>query len=359
MARIAPLLVTAAALASVAATPRPTEPPMAARVEAAVTTEMTRLGIPGLSVAVVTDGQLQWANGYGLADVENTVPAKVYTSYRIASLSKPITATAAMMLAEAGRLDLDAPVQKYVPGFPDKGGPLTSRQLLCHQSGIRHVQEAEWGSTQHYWNLVSSLDVFREDPLLFPPGTRAEYSTYGFNVLGCVVEKASEKAFLEYLREAVFAPAGMEHTRADDVYELIPNRAPGYRRLATGELVHSVLADTSNKIPGGGMCSTAPDMARFAVALMNGTLLKRETWDAMTAPQRTRDGKRTGYALGWRVATFRGRKEVWHHGGQPRVSALLYLQPEKKLALVFLANLENVYVPLTELARQLSLQLAR
>jgi CubicO group peptidase (beta-lactamase class C family) len=349
---------------SIAATPRPpeprpTEPPMSARVEAAVSVEMSRLGIPGITVAVVTDGQLQWVNGYGLADVENNVPAKAGTVYRIASLSKPITAVAAMQLAEAGKLDLDASVQKYMPGFPEPWAAITSRQILCHQSGIRHVQDEEWASTRHYFSLASSLEAFREDPLLFPPGTKAEYSTLGFNLLGCVIEKVTEKPFLDTLRDQVFAPAGMETARADDVFEVIPNRADGYRRLATGELAHSVLADTSNKIPGGGLCATAPDIARFAVALLGGGLMKRESWDAMITPQRVREGRVTGYGLGWRVGTYKGRREVWHHGGQPQVSGLLYMQPEKKLAIVFLANLENVYLPLTELARQLSLQLAR
>jgi len=353
------LLALAAGLMSIAATPRPTEPPLSARVEAAVSVEMSRLGIPGLTVAVVTDGQLQWVNGYGLADVENNVPAKASTAYRIASLSKPMTAVAAMQLAEAGKLDLDAAVQRYVPGIPEAWSAITMRQLLSHQSGIRHVQDEEWGSTRHYFSVVSSLDVFRDDPLLFPPGTKAEYSTYGFTLAGCVIEKAAEKPFLDALRDQVWSPAGMESTRADDVYEVIPNRASGYRRLATGELIHSVLADTSNKIPGGGLCSTAPDVARFAVALLGGGLLKRETWEAMSAPQRIREGRVTGYGLGWRVGSYKGRREVWHHGGQPRVSGLLYLQPEKRFAIVLLANLENVYLPLTELARQLSLQLAR
>jgi serine beta-lactamase-like protein LACTB, mitochondrial len=349
--------LSAAVLSLAAApTPRPTEAPLTSRIETAVSSEMSRLAIPGLTVAVVADGQLLWSNGYGLADIENFVPAKTSTVYRIASLSKPITATAVMQLAERGKLDLDAPIQKYVPAFPEKQWPVTARHLLGHQSGLRHVQDEEWSSTRHYTTLTSSLDIFKDEPLLFTPGTKTEYSTYGFNLLGCAVEGASGSKFLDYLRENLFGPAGMEHTRADDVYEVIPNRAPGYQRLPSGHIVNSVLADTSNKIPGGGLCATAPDVARFAIAMLGNALVSRESWDTMVAAQKTADGKTTGYGLGWRVGRWRGRREVWHHGGQPRVSTLLYMQPDRRFAVVFLANLENVYQPLTELARQISLQ---
>ena len=114
-----------------------------AKIEAAITTVMSRQNIPGLSIAIVTDNQLRWQGGYGMADVENFVPAKALTVYRIASTSKPLTAVAAMQLAEKGKLDLDAPVQKYAPSFPTKNFPITTRQLLAHLSGIRHYNPAK------------------------------------------------------------------------------------------------------------------------------------------------------------------------------------------------------------------------
>jgi serine beta-lactamase-like protein LACTB, mitochondrial len=338
--------------------PKPTESPIPL-VEAMVSREMERSGIPGLTAALVLNGELQWTKGFGTADIENGVPAKPETVYRIASISKPITATAVMQLAERGKLDLDAPVQKYVPSFPDKPWPITTRQLLGHQGGIRHEADEEWGSTRHYASVEDALEMFKGDPLEFPPGTKAQYSTYGFNLLGSVVEGASGAKFLDYLRENIFAPAGMVDTRADDVFEIIPNRAAGYVRLSSGGLANSKLADTSNKVPGGGLCSTAADIARFAVAIQSGALLKPETLRPMFFMQKTRDGRKTGYGLGWLVGTWRGRREVWHHGGQPQVSTLLYMQPDRQLAIVFLANLEGVSPALTELARELSLRIVR
>ena len=200
--------------------------------------------------------------------------------------------------------------------------------------------------------------MFKDDPLVFSPGTKAEYSTYGFNLLGSVVEGAAGMKYLDYLRENVFQPAGMTDTRADDVFEIIPNRAHGYMRIGAGTLANSKLADTSNKIPGGGLCATAADVARFAAAIQAGTLLRRETMQPMFVVQKTKDGRRTGYGLGWLVGAWKGRREVWHHGGQPRVSTLLYMQPDRRLAIVFLANLEGVAPSLTSLARELSLRIS-
>ena len=145
-----------------------------------------------------------------MADVENNVPAGAGTVYRLASISKPITATAVMQLVERGRVDLDAPVWKYVPAFPVKPWPVTVRQLLCHQSGVRHYRGDEISSTRHYVDLTEPLKIFKDDPLLFEPGTRTSYTTYGYNLLGAVVEAASGMKFADYLEANIFRPAGCD-----------------------------------------------------------------------------------------------------------------------------------------------------
>src|SRR5258708_5544471 len=141
------------------------------KIEKAITAQMSRSSIPGLSVAVVVDHKLRWSNGYGLADVENFVPAKAATAYRLGSISKPITAAAVMQLVERGKIDLDAPIQKYCPAFPQKQWPITVRLVLGHLSGIRHCKnDAEYGSTRHYKSVVEGLEMFKDDPLGFEPG---------------------------------------------------------------------------------------------------------------------------------------------------------------------------------------------
>ncbi len=326
-----------------------------AKVETAISAAMSQAGVPGLSVAIVTNGKLAWSNGYGLADVENFVPAKASTSYRLASISKTITATAIMQLVERGKVDLDAPVQKYCAAFPTKQWPVTTRQLLGHLSGVRHYKDGEliYENTKHFTKLNDTLSFFKDDPLLHEPGTKYLYSTYGYNLLGCVVEGAAGMSYLEYVRKNIFEPAGMATIRDDDPAAIIPNRAQGYERTRDGALRNSALADVSYKIPGGGFCSTVEDLAKFAIALQSGKLLKSETRAQAWTTQKLKDGKDSTYGLGWQLSEHNGAKEVAHGGNQSRVTTLLYMLPERNFAVVLMMNLEGVSSR-TQLARQIA-----
>lgn len=311
-------------------------------IEALVGAEMAKQKIPGLTVAVVSDRRVRWSSGFGVQDIENNVAAKPATVYRLGSISKPITAVAVMQLFERGRLDLDAPVQKYCPAFPVKQWPVTTRQVLGHLAGIRHYKsDEEFNSTRFYASINEGLSMFKDDPLLFEPGTKYNYTTHGYSVLGCVVEGASGQSFADFVVENVFKPAAMEHIRVDSVADIIPNRAQGYRITDKGVLTNSPLADNSYKVPGGGFVSTAEDLARFAVALQTFKLLKRETLELMYAPQKLKDGKETAYGLGWGVGSRNGQRTVGHSGGQQRISTFLHMQPDRGLAVVIMSNLEG------------------
>ncbi|MCA1632915.1 MAG: beta-lactamase family protein [Acidobacteria bacterium] len=324
-------------------TPAPLSAEKIKEIEAAITSEMSKQGIPGLSVAVSAGGRLNWSNGYGMADVENSVPARAGTVYRLGSISKTITAVAVMQLAEGGRLDLDAPVQKYCPAFPQKQWPVTARQILGHLSGIRHYKsEEEFNSTRRYESIVEGLSMFKDDPLLHEPGTKYTYTTFGYTVLGCAVEGAVGEKFADYVRAHVLKPAGMERMRVDSIAEIIPHRAQGYRRdPKTNELRNSPLADNSYKIPGGGFVSTVEDLAKFAAAFSANTLVKAETAEQMFMRQKTRDGKETNYGLGFGVGTWKGQRMVGHSGAQQRVSTFLHMLPERGVAVVLMVNLED------------------
>jgi serine beta-lactamase-like protein LACTB len=312
-------------------------------IRRAVTARMLQAKIPGLTVAAGVNARLAWVEGFGVADVENSVPAGPETVYRIGSISKSITAVAVMQLAERGKLDLDAPIQKYVPSFPVKPWPITARELLGHLSGIRHYRsDAEANSTRHYINLLDPLKAFADDPLLFEPGTRFSYSTYGYDLLGAAVEAASGMRFLDYLRANVFVPAGMAHTGADDVFRIVPHRAHGYRRTLEGRIENCALADTSNKIPGGGLVATAGDLIRFASALERGELVKAETRERMFAVEHTRDGRPAPQGLGWEVHEQGGRRWIMHTGVQQGSSACLLLAPAEGISVAVLANLELI-----------------
>jgi CubicO group peptidase (beta-lactamase class C family) len=168
------------------------------------------------------------------------------------------------------------------------------------------------------------------------------------------VETASGSSYFEYLRLHVLEPAGLEWTRPDDVQAIIPNRARGYRLTGGGSLLNSPLSDTSNRVPGGGLVGTVEDVARFASALLAGELVKPETLKLMWTNQPTRDRKPTGFGLGFVVARRGGEREIYHTGGQSRVSTLLYMRPERRMAVVLLTNLEGVGAPLLDLGRQIA-----
>ncbi|HEX8834889.1 MAG TPA: serine hydrolase domain-containing protein [Abditibacteriaceae bacterium] len=331
-------------------------PEQEARVEEMARAEMKLSSIPGLSIAIVTGNQLSYARGLGLADLENSVPVTPKTVFRLASTSKLFTAVATMQLAENGKLQLDDEVQKYVPSFPRKPWPVTVRQLLTHTSGIRHYEgrSREIYNTAHYRSTLIALDIFKNDALLFEPGTRYGYSSYAFNLLGCVVEGASGQSFPLYIQDNITKPSGLSQTQVDDIYAIIPFRAQGYAKEKSGALRNSGLVDTSWKIPGGGLSSTPSDVARFLIALNNSVLLKDETRDLMWTRQSTRDGKPLPYGLGWQVREAGGDKWVLHAGQQQRVSAWVQMSPQNGVAVVLMCNLEQQMYRLRSLSDQIT-----
>jgi CubicO group peptidase (beta-lactamase class C family) len=312
------------------------------QVHRAITTTMSRDKIPGLSIAVVTNGKLRWASGYGLADVENRVPATAQTVYRWASVSKPVTAVAVLQLAERGQLQLDERIQSYVPDFPEKAWPVTARRLLGHLGGVRHYQGDESRNTRRYETVADALKIFRDDPLISAPGTKHSYTTFGYNVLGAAIEGASKTSYLAYVHDHVFRPAGMITAQSSDLEGIIPRRARGYVRTPEGALKNSRPIDVSDRIPGGGLCGTVEDMARFAAAVQSGVLLSKRSIRAMFTRQETSDGRPVDYGLGWNLSRRKGREEVWHSGHQNAVSTMLYMLPDRRFAVALAANLEHV-----------------
>lgn len=314
------------------------------QVDAKIEALMKERGAPGISAAIVIDGQIAYERGYGLADVENNVPATPETIYRLASISKMFTATAAMQLVEAGKLDLAAPIQKYVPSFPEKQAPITAELLLKHQSGIRHYKGDEVRSNVFYNRVGDALVIFQNDPLLFPPGEKFSYTTYGYNLLGTAIEGASGEDYVAYVRKHILEPCGCETMRPDNPYQIIPHRAAGYRKSGLGkaaELRNDFMVDISNKIPGGGWCGTPRDLCRFAIAVMDGRLVSSETLERMWTPQKTGKGVQTDCGLGCFIAEAQGQRRISHSGGQPKVSTFLVFCPQEKAAVALMCNLKD------------------
>jgi serine beta-lactamase-like protein LACTB, mitochondrial len=318
-----------------------------AQIEKAASSFMAASSVPGISAAVVQDGELVWSQGFGMADLENFVPATSSTLFRLGSISKPITATAIMQLSERGKLDLDAEVQKYCPAFPKKEWPITSRELLGHLGGIRHYNPDGKGdipddSAKHFASMEESLQIFSGDPLVAKPETKFHYSTYGYTVLGCVLEGAASEKYVDFVKENVFGPAGMEETQADNFFAIVPHRSRWYHKDKSGVVQNAGVLDSSYKIPGGGLISSADDMARFEIAVMADKLLKPATREAMWTPQKAADGSQNGYGLGWGTQKKYGVALVEHSGSQQGTSTSMILVPERRAGVVVLANMDGV-----------------
>jgi serine beta-lactamase-like protein LACTB, mitochondrial len=343
------LLLVASASSSVQAQESTLSPKKRARIHQAVSNFLATTSVPGLSVAVVLDGHPAWSAGFGMADLENSVPATPSTLFRLASVSKPITATAILQLWERGKLDLDAPIQKYCPAFPKKEAPITTRQLLGHLGGIRHynkdsVGDIPYDSARHFTSMEESLTIFENDALVAPPGTKFQYSTYGYTVLGCVLEGASSQKYADFVTENIFRPAGMDVTRADDFFAIISHRSRWYQKTKDGAVLNAGVLDSSYKVPGGGWLSSADDMARFEIAILANTLVKPATRELMWTPEKTTSGVAVDYSLGWHTQNKYGLALYSHTGGQQGTSTSILLAPERQAGIVVLANLEGADV---------------
>jgi CubicO group peptidase (beta-lactamase class C family) len=287
---------------------------------------------PGVSAAVFVGGQQAFSGGVGLADIETDTPQDASTVFSIASISKTMTAVAVMQLVDAGKVRLDDVIQTYAPWFPRKQRPITVRQLLTHTSGIRHYRDSEdsdsgrWmAAFRHYSTFEESTRFWRDDPLLFDPGTFWSYTTYGFSLLQAVVESASGSPFEAYLVEHIWAPARMLVTELDVAGRIVVRRGQGYFWDEKGlRLERSRDEDDSYKYAGGGVLSTDEDLCRYVSALNAGLLLKPATLARMYSPQLAPNVKSfsepdfvpsTGQAIGWdRNHDADGRVYVEHGG---------------------------------------------
>ena len=313
-------------------------------------------GTPGFSVAVFRDGELLFSKGVGYADLENLVPATPTTVYNVGSVSKAITAVAVMQLVANGSVALDDPIQKYVPTFPEKRWPVTVRQLLTHTSGIRHYRESsvpEACGFDTQWepcaSLAEAITLFADDPLLFEPGTYYRYSSYGVNLLQGVVETASGMGFEAYLRQRVWQPAGMLRTSFDRPERIVPGRASGYV-VEGAEIQNHPWESVGYKWASGGMLSTAEDLGRLGVALLQGRVLDPATVKLMFTPQ-LGDGilyyqgedppepLRWQQAFIWRIRQDQaGRSYVHHCGTVKGFNACLILYVNEKLVVATADN---------------------
>lgn len=279
--------------------------------------------VPGLSISISQKGELVFSKGYGYADLEKKIPVDPSKSmFRIGSVSKTLTAAGLAKLYEDGEVDLDAPIEKYVPIWPDKGATITLRMLGGHLAGIRHYKGLEFLSNEHYEDAVDGLAIFINDPLINKPGTEYAYSSYGWNLIAVAMENAaapeasflSDVNFLSLMKTEVFDPLQMDHTVPDYATEDIANRVSFYQ-FKDGKVVEAPYVDNSYKWAGGGFIGTTEDLCKFGQAHMKAGYLQQSTLDEWMKPQKTSNGKETGYGIGWMKFDRPSGKTFYGHSG--------------------------------------------
>jgi serine beta-lactamase-like protein LACTB len=264
--------------------------------------------LPGLSVAVGVAGDVVWAEGFGWADREKQVPVAPGMRFRIGHTSKSLTAAAAGVLLEDGRLRLNDEIQTYVPAFPRKQWPVTLRQLMGNVAGVRHYRDdAEFRPTAHCDRASDGVKSFADDPLLFEPETQYGYSTFGWVLVSAAIEGAAKEPLSSFMDARVFKPLGMTATRFDSATETVPDRVTFYQRRFMGEGSEGVVpaspADNSCLAGAGAILSTPSDLVRFGMGIQSGKLLQPATVTTLQSPQVLTSGKETEYGLGWMVET--------------------------------------------------------
>ena len=280
------------------------------RARPLVRTFVVEGNLPGLSLAVGVAGEVVWAEGFGWADIDERLPVTPKTRFRIGSVAMPMTATAVGLLHERGLLDLDAPVRDYVPSFPEKEWPVTTRQLMGHVAGVRRFSDDEelLYMRRHCDTPLDGLELFAGDPLLFQPGTRYQYSSYGWTLVGAVVQAVADEPFLDFMQREVLDPLQMRDTVLDDPAGPVARRTSFYWPRAARDpslfgVEGALRKDAENTcIQGAGaLLSTPTDVVRFGLAMLNGRLLRAETLATLRTPLELESGESTGYGLGWFV----------------------------------------------------------
>jgi serine beta-lactamase-like protein LACTB, mitochondrial len=294
------------------------------------------LHAPGLSLTVAAGGKIVWSVSCGYADVKSRRPVTARTRFRIGSVSKTLTATVLADYAESGRVDLDAAVDRYVD-FPSHGGAITLRRLAGHLAGIRHYEsQAEAVNRRHFASVTATLALFAGNPLVAEPGSRFSYSSYGYDVIGAALERVSGRDFPSLVREAVLAPAHMRETTLATAPRAA--RATFYELKDSGGVRVAPPIDLSDRLPAGGFLSTAEDLARFGIALTDGTLVGKETAAMMFRSQRTTAGEETGYGLGFEVHPSPFGLFVGHTGAVAGGTAALAIHVKTGTVLALTTN---------------------
>lgn len=300
---------------------------------------MEKHHVPGAALAIVRDGKIEKLAAYGLADLESEAKAGPDTAFQLASATKIFTGTLVMLLVQEGKLGLDEPLSKYLPDAPDSWKAVTLRHLAAHTSGLKNAPD-EQDSTA---SVSERYEAARKEPLAYPPGERSEYGLTDFVVLTHVLEKVTGQRFEELLRSRIFEPLGFSCTRYEHAVQqgpartadVIPRRATTYRYV-NGAHQRVWFLYPGHAYAAGGAFSCAKDLARWAVAMDQGTLLTPQTQQAAASAFKLNDGSENGFGVAFALGRLRGLPAFGHAGGGSLADVLRI--PDQRLTVIVLTN---------------------
>jgi len=317
------------------------------KVDAILNTLVNEKKVPGLAITVLKEGKPLLEKGYGYADLEHkTLIDSQKTIFRIASVSKPIAATALAYMVHDGLIDLDTSFYTYVPYFPKKKWDFTIRQLASHTAGIRGYKGTEYGLNQPY-TIKESIDIFKDDDLLFEPGTDYLYNSYDWVMISLAMQEASGIPFEDYVKEKVSKPLVMNSTFAPAIRsnkarraELIEEKATFYSKNRLG-FRKAIPVSNYYKLAGGGYLSTTEDIAKLGQAYLEGNILNETLLSPFLTSEKV-NGNKNYYGLGWQVSEDKkGRKYFGHVGNGVGGYSNFFIYPKERLVFAILINCTN------------------
>lgn len=305
-------------------------------VDAFIKSEMEKQKIPGVALAVLRDGKLILAKGYGLANVEHQVPVKPETIFQSGSMGKQFTATAVMMLMEEGKLNLDDKISKFFPDAPATWEKITVRHLLTHTSGM-----TDYPPGFDFRRDYTEEELFHQIkavPLGFQPGEKWAYSNLAYVTLGILIHKVSGQFYGEFLRDRVFKPLQMTTARVISEEDIVPNRAAGYRLVKDELRNQNWVSPALNTTADGALYLTIYDMAKWDAALYTEKLLRKSSLEEMWTPVKLNNGSNHPYGFGWALREVRGHRIIEHGGAWQGFKSHIARFVNDRLTVVVFAN---------------------
>lgn len=297
--------------------------------------------IPGMQMTIIRDGILIYSGTFGYSNITKKIPVKPYTKFRIASVSKVITAITAMKLLEMQKMSLDSTIQAYLPKYPVAKYPITIRELLSHTSGIRHYRDNEFSNPKHYKTMEKYLNTFMYDSLLFEPRTTSKYSSFGYLVLGSIIERITGMKFQKFVEKTILNPLKITRTLPDDKKKDIPQRTEFYMKDDESVIRRCPEYDVSYKIPTGGYLSTSYDIAYLCSKLLEGQVVNDSLKNLYLTPVKLKNGTDAFWTLGLRWSKHSNNKPgyFWQLGSSFGCSSAVAFSPQSSIVVCWITNM--------------------